>query len=334
MTDAAGRAATSLHHDPVPVPDAWVLARRLTDSPREQPAHPDALSGRSPGPRASQALLLGAFGGLMALAFLLAFLPFAPVWKSDPNLTFGPAVVAAAIVVAIIRRRSIAAVTQPHGAGLVVAGGAALLFVIGSLTDVDPACALGAALLAIGGCLWLFGWRSAAAASGPAAVAMFAVPWPSTLVALLANPLRGASVTGALLMTRLVGVKVLPAGILLTVLPAHAGGEPFRLIVADACDGYGSLLVLGAIATMVACFTPGSWFNRGLLIALALPLAVITNAVRLANVLVMSAYAGRAAAMRVHELEHPFLLLLVCLVLMGARSLLIRADRRRSGGPE
>ena len=332
MIAIGGRTARPLNYDPAPVFDAWVLARPLTDSPHEQPAGPDAIPGQEPKPGVEQRLLFAAYAVLITLAFGAAFLPFVPVWQSDPNLTFGPAVVAAALVVAFIRRRSIAAVTKPISMGLVIAGAAALLFVVGALGDVDPACALGAALLALGGCLWLFGWRSAAAASGPLAVAMFAVPWPSTIVAALANPIRSASVTGAVLIARTLGVKVLQASILLTVLPSHAGGETFRLIVADVCDGYGSLLVLGAIATLVACFTPGSWWNRGFLIALALPLAVITNAVRLGNVLVMSAFAGQAAAMRVHEIEHPFLLLLVCLALMGVRTLLIRADARRNGG--
>jgi exosortase len=75
----------------------------------------------------------------------------------------------------------------------------------------------------------------------------------------------------------------------------------YQYEVAAACSGIRSLLSIGTMAVIGAFLFYRSWWKRLLLIASAVPLAIIGNAVRLLTIIISAEIGGQKAGDYVHE---------------------------------
>ena len=101
-----------------------------------------------------------------------------------------------------------------------------------------------------------------------------------------------------------------------------------RKMIGDIADGIAYGLITGAI---FALFQPGGRWRRGAMLALAVPIAMLGNAVRLTLLIVVAHYAGVPAAMgALHDLSG-YLVFAVALAALGTcRALLTpRSDAAR-----
>jgi exosortase/archaeosortase family protein len=110
----------------------------------------------------------------------------------------------------------------------------------------------------------------------------------------------------------------------------------YSIVVAQQCSGLTSMMVLLALGYLIAYFTPVKWGWRAAMVALCIPLTVLTNSVRLAIILFAGAHHGAALAKWIHDHEGPVLILFCSVGLTGARHLLLtwlqsRADREGEG---
>ena len=101
------------------------------------------------------------------------------------------------------------------------------------------------------------------------------VPLPQSLVNVIAFPLQLIAADLAVGGLHLIGFPVLREGNILH-LPAT------DLFVKDACSGLRSLMALGTLGILFAYFFRKSWWERILLVASTIPIAVIVNAFRVA----------------------------------------------------
>ena len=153
--------------------------------------------------------------------------------------------------------------------GLMVVGGAAFLWVLGSFAGLSLARQLGAVVMLQGATLALLGPRVGAGLAFPLGYMLFLVPAGAELVPLL--QLLTAKMTMALLA--LSGIPALLDGIFITTQVGY-----FK--VAEACSGIKFLIAMTAFAVLAANLCVRSWPRRVGFVAGALAIAVLANGVR------------------------------------------------------
>jgi exosortase len=94
----------------------------------------------------------------------------------------------------------------------------------------------------------------------------------------------------------LLGIGVVRAG---TQLFDSMGRYQYE--VAAACSGIRSLISIGTISVIGAFVFFRAWWRRGLLIASAVPLAILGNALRLLTIIITAEVGGQSAGNYVHE---------------------------------
>lgn len=93
----------------------------------------------------------------------------------------------------------------------------------------------------------------------------------------------------------------------------------FQYDVAPACSGIRSLMALLALGTIYGWMTFQAWWRRGLLIAVALPLAVIGNVARVTAVIITGHFAGQKAGETLHDYAGfvTFAVAMACVLWLG-----------------
>lgn len=102
---------------------------------------------------------------------------------------------------------------------------------------------------------------------------------------LLAFPLRIVMSQASNTVLNLIGIAAVQVGTSIQSAPdpisGLASGQRFQVDVADPCSGIRSLFALMMVSALFGYFTLASWWKRGVLFALAAPLAVLGNLVRI-----------------------------------------------------
>ncbi len=218
-----------------------------------------------------------------ALLLAAAFIPLAPwIWsrwqQPDGFFSHGPLVPFAAAWLAFARRKSLAeAAAEARGdwRGLLLALPATALLLAATFVRVDSPTVVALLLLAAGLAWLLFGARFLRRLAVPLGFLLFAVPWPMELLADTVQSLKQVVLTASGALLGWAGTGIHAAGSFL-VLP---GGE--RLLVDDECSGLSSAIALAALgAFMAGSATTLSPARRVVLLALALPVALLSNLVR------------------------------------------------------
>lgn len=184
-----------------------------------------------------------------------------------------------------------------------------------SYRTFQPRIAAGALpFLLWGGCYYVWGWRVARLLAFPFFFFWLAVPLPSfqqatTNLQLLATSLahHGSSLFGV--ETRVVGT---------TILPVNGDWKP--LDIATGCSGIRSLMALLMISSAWAYVAKIKMWQKAVLFMMALPLAIIGNALRVTSIFVIAEYGNAEwAAGTWHDwsgllLFYPFSLFLLLVV--------------------
>lgn len=122
--------------------------------------------------------------------------------------------------------------------------------------------------------LFFLGWRWLRTLVFPLACLFLMIPIPAIIFDQISLPLQFFASHVASSLLTLVGVPVLREGNIIH-LPA------LTLEVAEACSGIRSLISLFALAIIYGYFLESSIWRRVVLVAAAVPIAVITNAMRI-----------------------------------------------------
>ena len=167
-------------------------------------------------------------------------------------------------------------------------------------------------LLLAGLCVYFWGWRLLRAVAVPLVLLALAIPLPSIIFNKVAFPLQLFASRCAVWVMRLVDIPVLRDGNVIELYPL---GSPTtkRLEVVEACSGIRSLMTLVTLAVVFAYFTSPSreggaggdgdrrrsrfavW-RAALIVAAAVPIAIITNAARVSGTGVLARYYGTQVA--------------------------------------
>ena len=244
-------------------------------------------------------------------------------WKDDPSLSHGPLVPVIAGVLLWMRRSELRSWRSAALPGLILLALSTLLYVGSVWADIDflrPLCLIA---MACGAVWYLGGWRTLTASLGALGFLVFMIPWPTTLVAALAFPMQLASSAYAAQMAGMLGLPIERNGVNLSVVPNLHAPPTYSIVVAQACSGLTSVIVLLALAYLIAYHTKVALWARALLIVSVIPMSLFLNAVRLTAVLMAGAHYNPAIARWIHDHEEPVLVLFCSLGLVGLRSLML-----------
>jgi exosortase len=180
--------------------------------------------------------------------------------------------------------------------GLLVIGAALLLHVFAFLIQ-QPKLSIAAMLTGIYGIMGL-AWGPAWLRTGffPFVLLVFCIP-----IGTIAQPI---TFNLRLLVCRLVefvcntflAIDVERRGTALISPTGH-----YQYEVEAACSGMHSLIATVGLATVFAFVSFRAWWRRGLMLAVAFPLAILGNLVRMMAIIIAAEIAGQAAGNRVHE---------------------------------
>lgn len=250
----------------------------------------------------------------MALALLVGILYFptlrwlAHEWWSNDYYTHGPLVLMIAGAL-LWRRRRAFWYRVPENRGLVGVGIGLAAHLIGSAWRAPYISALSLPILTAGLVTYFMGMPALRMVAFPLAFAWFAVPLP--FVEQASVPLQALTAAASTTLARLWGIPAQVQGAQITLASCS-------LQVGAPCSGLRSIVALLTLDVLFVYLVDGPAWARGVLLAMAIPMALIANIVRVALLLVIAQSWGAEAGLHYfHDYSSPVLFLVAVLLLMG-----------------
>jgi exosortase len=178
---------------------------------------------------------------------------------------------------------------KPSNGGGVVIIFSILLLVAGVAAQVFYTKRISAIFLLVGIVVFLLGWEWLKNLALPIGFLFFMIPLPYIVYDALAFPLKLFVAKFSVIALKLMNVIVLREGNI--IMFPHTTFE-----VADACSGLRSLMSLLALGVALAVFSQKKINAMALLVALTIPIAILTNMIRVIGTGFLAQYYGAAAA--------------------------------------
>ncbi len=133
-------------------------------------------------------------------------------------------------------------------------------------------------LCLLGVIIYLFGLPMLRHVWVPWLYLFFAIPLPKRIYFALTDPLRRIAATAATALLNLIpDLDIERVG---STISYMYGGQHGGLDVADACSGMRSAMTLCALGVAVAFVSDRPWWQRAILIAMCIPIAILANIIR------------------------------------------------------
>jgi len=280
--------------------------------------------GPTMGVRALRAVPGSALGAtvLLGAILLVVYRGVLPAWAADlwidPNYSHGLLVPLGAIWLAYERRADLLALTpRPASSGILIVLAALGLLLLGQLASELFTTRLSLLVLIPGLLSFILGYRYVRVLAWPLGFLLFMVPLPSLVFNAIALPLQFIASKLAVNVLQTVGIPALREGNVILL----ANGT---LEVAEACSGLRSLISLGAVAVLLAAVGLRRIPTRLVLIASAVPIAVITNGARVSGTGILAHAFGAGAAEGVFHTFSGWLVFVSALLLLGSEAAALR----------
>lgn len=234
-------------------------------------------------------------------------------WWNDENYSHGLLIPVIIGYMIWLQRDKLAAISIKPS---LIFGGAAIVFALFALWAGVAGAELftqrmSLVLLLIGIVLYFWGWRLLQALIVPFALLLLAIPIPAIIFNKIAFPLQLFASRCAVWTMSLFGIPVLRQGNIIELKPLNSF-QTKKLEVVEACSGIRSLMTLITLAVVFAYFTHprakndaqkvGGWiksygfWRSTLLVSSAVPIAILTNAMRVSGTGVLAHYYGTQVA--------------------------------------
>ena len=239
-------------------------------------------------------------------------------WRTNPDYSHGLVVVPLALYFAYgktpqLRRAKLEG--SWWGVAVLAAGVGSVC--VGELGGLLTALRSGYVLTLMGLVLLLAGQRVFKLLLFPMMFLFLMVPLPQSLVNIIAFPLQLVAAGWAVGSLQSFGIPALLEGNIIHL--AHT-----QLFVAEACSGLRSLMALLTLGVVLAqFFRAGRIVQQSILVASAIPIAIVVNAVRVSLTGVLTHNFGREAATgMIHEFQGMITFSMAFVLLLGEARLL------------
>ncbi len=323
-----------------------------------QPSAPTSLLSVDEQPKADRRGLIGAVQGngegwnwqpvlaLALLASLVAWLYY-PVlrhlawqWWDDENYSHGFLIPLMSAYFVWERREQLGKLGKaPSLFGLAILAAGVGLLLLGSVAGELYTMRVSLLVVLAGLVHFHLGRRHLTLLAFPILYLLFMIPPPSILFNAIAFPLQLFAAQVATAALQLLDIPIFREGNLITLANT-------TLEVAEACSGIRSLVTLLALATTLAYFTQRTPWRAGILVATAVPIAILANASRVTGTGVLAQHYGLKAAEGFFHTFSGWFLFLIAAALLGTTGALLSrlpggqrrtrapADAPTDGGPD
>lgn len=207
-------------------------------------------------------------------------------WMNNPNYSHGPLIPLVSSFL-IWRKRHLLQSLPKHTDlyGLLICLLAIILHLFSVRSSVHFVSSYSLILLLSGVTLFLYGREISKALLFPFTYLIFMVPFVSLMITPASNQLKIVSSLLASNIVALLGIPILREGVILHL--SHC-----TLEVADPCSGIRSLMTLLSIGALFAYFSNGTFPKKLILFFFTIPLAIISNVLRLLVLVVTAVTTG------------------------------------------
>jgi len=216
-------------------------------------------------------------------------------WRTEPDYSHGYLVVPLAALIAYSRLDLFPGIRpRISWAGISLLLLAIAMRVVGRLGYMDFMD--GWSLLPwVAGIVWmLLGPRALRWALPSIAFLFLLVPLPYRAESLLSWKLQGVATEASTALLRILGQPAVSEGHTIWLGPS-------QLMVEEACSGLRIFVGIGALAFFWACMVRRAWIDRFVILAAALPLAIVANVIRVTVMALFSKGFEGAALDRIHD---------------------------------
>lgn len=234
---------------------------------------------------------------LFALTVLAIALLYADIlhalyldWLNDPNYSHGFLVPLISAYFAWQKKDELEQLpVKPAKSGLLLIFFALAVLLLGVAAQEYYTRRASFVLLLAGIILFMFGWQWLKTLLLPVAFLFFMIPLPYIIYDAIAFPLKLFVAKFSVLTLKLMGVVLLREGNIIMF-------PDLTLEVADACSGLRSIISLLALGVALAVLTQKRMTMKILLVVMTVPIAVLTNMIRVIVTGYLAQYYGSAAA--------------------------------------
>jgi exosortase len=218
-------------------------------------------------------------GGLVLIAFLWSYWPgiidICNIWQRSDEYSSGLLVPFLAVYILWSRRQELAGVRiRPSVWGLFAFVAAQAVRLFGLFFMYSSAERLSLVLSIAALVLLLFGWRFSRKVSTVLLFSCLMLPWPNRVQAAVALPLQRWATSSAIFCLEMAGHEVMQEGNII-----HIGQA--TVAVAEACNGLRMITAFFVISGLVILLVKRTWWEKLIILASSLPIALLCNTVRL-----------------------------------------------------
>ena len=233
---------------------------------------------------------------LLIFLAVLSDLYYGPVvsmvgeWYTDENYSHGFLIPLISGYLAWQRRDAIAkSPISPANTGIIFVALGLMLFLLGNVAGENFSMRFSLLVVVAGAIIFAYGYGFFGSMLFPYMYLFFMLPLPFILYDAVAFPLKLMVTDYSVAALKLFGIPVLRDGNIIEL-------TNITLEVADACSGIRSIVSLLALSTAFAYFTQEGLLKRLILVSLAIPIAIIANAIRVIGTGFLASKIGAAAA--------------------------------------
>jgi exosortase len=241
-------------------------------------------------PRTWRVLLAGGLLGVLAWVLAPTLLALGERWGNDSRYSHGYLVPLFSLYLIWRQRGPLKTLAPPPTWwGVVVLLAGLAVSALGTYAYLDwfngvalPICLAGLVVL-------LLGWAGLRALWPALAFLLFMVPLPFRAEVALAHPLQRIATLASTLMLQTLGLPAFSEGSIIRMGAVRIG-------VVEACSGLSMLMLFFALCTAVALLIRRPLLERLLVVAGAIPVALLSNVIRIVMTGVLHRFAGRHLA--------------------------------------
>jgi len=268
--------------------------------------------------------------GLTFWAYLPALLVFGYRWTIEPDYIHGFLVIPFAAALLWMRRDMLRdGPGRPSWWGLLLAIGGAGTWLLGGSRGSPALVGLSLVPLLWGVALFVGGTRTLRWSWPATAFLAFMIPLPPAMAEWLRGPLREIGANCGVFIIQMLGLAADAEGTIIHL----RGGE---LGVADVCSGVRMMMLFFAVCVGAALVLEVKPWEKVVIVVSAIPIAVVSNVLRITITALLHELAGAELADRVfHDLAGWLMMPLAIVLLMGELTLIrqvIQTDRQPGSG--
>ena len=173
--------------------------------------------------------------------------------------------------------------------GLLIILFAVFLHLAGTIIYVFSVSGLSIFFLIAGTTLFIFGKKITRIIIFPIIFFIFMFPMPSAMINLISLPMKMIVAKVSASFVRMIGISVLQEGFHISI-PAGS------LLVGNPCSGLRSLIAFLALSAVLAYMINVSLIRKWLLVLFVIPIALLSNMIRVVILILISHFWGLAAA--------------------------------------